>query len=448
MRLLSKVLWREGMHLTQHHFQAQSRYVEDTLDAALGQLYFQPYGLTELALDEAALRNGTVMLTSARGIMPDGLPFHMPDSDPLPAPRDLGPVFSPAQLQHTLMLAIAPRRNGVSNMSENGAGEARYSIERQTVRDAVSGRDERQVEVARKNLRLVLDAEATTDAVLLPLARIQRDGAGHFVCDATFVPPCTKIGASPRLMNLVGTILQIVDAKSAALSASRDGGRADIAEYAAHEVANFWLLHTLRATSALLRHHLVSREAHPERLYVDFARFAGALSTFVLRGSPADVPAYDHGHLTECFAELERLLRNHLEVVVPSRSEHFTLAPVGDNLFAARIDDERCYRRSRWIVGLRTPLTERAVLEHLQKVKVCSRRHTLELVKRSIPGMTLTHLVAPPSAISPRADTFYFTLAQEKECWNQVVKTRELGVYLPAVIEDPIVDLHVIVEES
>jgi hypothetical protein len=56
----------------------------------------------------------------------------------------------------------------------------------------------------------------------------------------------------------------------------------------------------------------------------------------------------------------------------------------------------------------------------------------LELVKRSMPGMPLAHLVAPPSAISPRADTNYFTLAQETVCWDQVVKTRELGVYLPA----------------
>lgn len=448
MRLLSKVLWREGMHLTQHHFQAQSRYVEDTLDAALGQLCFQPYGLTEVALDEAALRNGTVLLTSARGIMPDGLPFHMPDSDPLPEPRDLGPAFSPAQLKQTLLLAIAPRRTGMSTMSANGGGFARYSVEQRAVRDAVNGRDERVVEVARKNLRLVLDSESNDDAVLLPIARIQRDGAGHFVTDPTFVPPCTKIGASTRLMNLVATTLQMVEAKSAALASSRDEGRADIAEYAAHEVANFWLLHTLRANSSLLRHHYVTREAHPERLYVDLVRFVGALSTFVLKASPTDVPRYEHEQLSECFAQLERLLRSHLEVVVPTRSERFALEPVGDNLFAARIDDERCYRRSRWIIGLRSSLTERAVLHHLQLLKVCSRRHTLTLVQRSFPGLALTHLAAPPSAISPRADTYYFALAQDDKCWKDLVKTRELGMYVPDVIADPKVDLHVIVEDS
>lgn len=446
MRLLSKVLWREGMHLSQHHFQAQSRYVEDTLDAALGHLCFRPCGLTEIALDEAALRNGTVMLTAARGIMPDGLPFQMPDSDPLPEPRDVGSVFSPAQLSHTLLLAIAPRRNGASNT--NDGGHARYSVEQRTVRDAVSGRDERVVEMAKKNFRLLLDAEPRDDAVVLPLVRIQRDGAGHFVTDPAFVPPCTKIGASARLVDLVARTLQIVEAKSAALAAERDAGRADIAEYAAHEVANFWLLHTLRANSSLLRHHLMTREVHPERLYVDLARLAGALSTFVLRGSPSDVPRYEHENLTECFAELERLLRSHLEVMVPTRSVRYALEPVGDNLFAARIEDERCYRRARWILGLRTSLPERAILTQASGLlKVCSRRYSLELVKRSKPGLGLTHLAAPPSVISPRADTHYFALSQEGPCWNDLIKTREVGVYLPDVISDPKVDVHVIMED-
>lgn len=448
MRLLSKVLWREGMHLSQHHFQAQGRYVEDTLDAVLGQLCFEPFGLTELALDEAALRNGTVILTAARGIMADGLPFHMPDADPLPEPRDIGAVFSPTQLSHTLLMAIPPRRTTASNVGTNGGATMRYTVEQRTVRDAVSGRDERVVEVARKNFRLLLDAEALDDAIVLPVARIRRDGAGHFVLDPDFVPPCTKIAASARLVSLVARTLQVVEAKSAALAAERDAGRTDIAEYAAHEVANFWLLHTLRANSALLRHHLATREAHPERLYVDLARFAGALSTFVLRGSPADVPPYEHQHLSECFAELERLLRSHLEVMVPTRSLRFPLASVGDNLFAARVEDERCYRRSRWILGLRSSLPERAILTQASGLlKVCSRRWVLELVKRSHPGLGVTHLSAPPSVISPRADTHYFTVAQEGRCWTELIKTHEVGVYLPDMITDPKVDLHVIVED-
>jgi type VI secretion system protein ImpJ len=80
-------------------------------------------------------------------------------------------------------------------------------------------------------------------------------------------------------------------------------------------------------------------------------------------------------------------------------------------------------------------------------LKVCSRRYSLELVKRSHPGLALTHLLSPPSVISPRADAHYFALAQEGPCWTDMLKTREVGVYMPDVVTDPKVDVHVIVED-
>lgn len=447
MRLLSKVLWREGMHLSQHHFQAQNRYVEDTLAVALGQLCFEPHGLTELSIDDAALRGGTAMLRTARGIMPDSMPFHMPDSDALPEPREFSSVFSPTQLSHVLLLGIGPHRAAASNIGADGNGRTRYAVEQRTVRDAVSGRDERVVDVGRKNFHLLLDHEAHDDLLILPIARIRRDGTGHFVIDPEFVPPCTKITGSTKLLDLVARALQNIDAKSDALAAERDASRANMAEYAAHEVANFWLLHTLRANSSLLRHHLATREAHPERLYVDLARLVGALSTFALHGAPTDVPAYDHANLTACFGELERLLRSRLEVVVPSRSARFTLEPAGDNLYAARVEDERCYRRGKWIIGLRSTASEKTVLQRVKLLKVCSHRALLELVKRSWPGLAMTHMAAPPSAISPRPDTLYFSLTLDGGCWKDLRDSHEIAVYVPDVFADVAVELHVLLEE-
>ena len=38
--IAAKILWREGMHLAQHHFQSQSRYVEDCIATALSPVLF------------------------------------------------------------------------------------------------------------------------------------------------------------------------------------------------------------------------------------------------------------------------------------------------------------------------------------------------------------------------------------------------------------------------
>ena len=56
MKQLSRVVWNEGMHLAQHHFQAQSRYFEDAIQFALSSLFFAPYGLRLVEPIEASSR--------------------------------------------------------------------------------------------------------------------------------------------------------------------------------------------------------------------------------------------------------------------------------------------------------------------------------------------------------------------------------------------------------
>src|SRR5258707_59053 len=115
MRLLSSVVWSEGMYLAPHHFQAQNRYFENSLRTYAESLCFRPYGLAGYALEPEALRNGAVVLLHARGIMEDGLCFNAPDSDPLPAPLNIAEQF-PASSDHVIIyLPIPARRNGAAS---------------------------------------------------------------------------------------------------------------------------------------------------------------------------------------------------------------------------------------------------------------------------------------------------------------------------------------------
>src|ERR1039458_6838254 len=115
MKQLSKVVWSEGMHLGPHHFQVQSRFFEEITHFGISELWFEPYGIVGLELDAEALRNGTASVVHARGIFPDGLPFNMPESDPLPAPRSITDLFPPTRESLTVLLASPPLRPGAPN---------------------------------------------------------------------------------------------------------------------------------------------------------------------------------------------------------------------------------------------------------------------------------------------------------------------------------------------
>ena len=90
---MSRVVWSEGMYIGPHHFQAQSRYFEDSAQFVAAALRRDYYGFLGCEVDGEALRNGTLAVVHARGIFPDGLLFKMPEADPLP-PRAPLPISS------------------------------------------------------------------------------------------------------------------------------------------------------------------------------------------------------------------------------------------------------------------------------------------------------------------------------------------------------------------
>jgi type VI secretion system protein ImpJ len=450
MTAFTKVVWQEGMHLAQHHFQLQSRYFEDSVSFALAQLFFRPYGLAGCELDAEALRNGTVSIIHARGVMPDGLAFHIPEADPAPPPRAIRELFSPTQDRHVVLLAIPPYRPGRANCAlepRSGDGELRFVAESRVVADETTGLDEKPVLFGRKNLRIVLDSEVRDDSVALPLARARRDGAGHFVYDRDFIPPVLEIGASAGLMEQVRRVIEILGAKSDALVGQRRG-QADLAAGAARDVASFWLTHALHSSLAPLRHLLESRRAHPERLYAELARLAGALCTFSLDSHPRALPLYDHDHLEECFGELERHIRAHLDLVVPTNCLALPLERSRKFLHTAAVQDRRCLGPSSWILGVRAARGTQAELVAAvpRLVKVCSGQQIARLVKEAYAGLPLEHLPVPPSAVAARPGSLYFVIRQDGACWEAILKSADVGIYTPEALADAELELLVILD--
>jgi type VI secretion system protein ImpJ len=452
MKQLSNIVWNEGMHLAQHHFQAQSRFFEDTVQFALTSLFFKPYGVVACELDAEALRNDSVSLVHARGVMPDGLPFDIPASDPALRPLAIRDRFSPTSDSHLVLLAIPAYRPDGSNFATNGAsyGEptTRYTAESTVVRDDMTGRDERTLTVGRKNFRLLLDSDMeSVDAsglVVLPLARVRRDGAGHFIYDEEYVGPSLHIGASPRLMSQLHRLLEILDAKAETLVRGRRGS-AD--EFAQREVANFWLLHTIHASVPTLRNYLQAKRVHPERLYVELARLAGALCTFALDAHPRTIPPYDHDLPEPCFDALGRHIRSYVEVVAPTGRTAIPLTASGPNLFTCTVRDPRSFGPAKWFLGVRSSLQTNEVIARVPALtKVCSQRFVLELVKRAFPGLRLDHLPYPPASISPKPDTVYFAIERSGPCWDTIVSTQEVGVYVPDAVPGAQLELAIVID--
>lgn len=454
MKYLSRVVWSEGMYLGPHHFQAQSRYFEDSIGFATSSLWFEPWGLAGVQWDREALKNGTVSLIHARGIFPDGLIFHMPESDVLPAARPIGDLFPAVRDTVTVMLAVAPRRPEAANtaLAEGSTnGRLRFSAEQRLLYDEITGRDEKHVQLGRKNIELVLDTENLGDLVTLPVARISRDGSGRFVFDETFIPPALRISASERLMSLLGRLIDILEEKSTRFSRSAavspGGKQRGWAEFSTREIANFWLLHAVNSSLAPLRHLYLTKHGHPEELYREMLRLGGALCTFAFEAHPRDLPLYKHRELDRCFDLLDHQIRTHLETIVPTQYVQIPLIKRAELFYEGAITDTRVLNPSRWILAIRARTSEPELIARApQLIKLCSKEFLPKLVKRAMPGLALTHLPVPPAAIPVKADYQYFSVSRDGACWDHMKDTRQIGLYVPGDLPDPSIELLVALE--
>ncbi|MGB8261748.1 MAG: type VI secretion system baseplate subunit TssK [Terracidiphilus sp.] len=449
MKFLSRVVWSEGMHLGPHHFQAQSRYFEDTLWFLASNHRQNPWGLLNFSIDAGAVRNGTAIVSFASGIMPDGLIFDVPDSDSPPAPVRLKDLFTPTDNEIVLCLAVPARNDLGLDCDSTGRTGVRYSPVQRRLTDESSGQGEFDVSFAHKNFILTSQDRLPEGSVSFALARVVRDGAGGFACDPDFIPPCLRIGACEGLVLQLHRLVQAMEEKMQEVRSARlSTGRFELGT-SALDVANYWFLHALSSSIPALRHHLGDRLSHPEQVYGDLIRLAGSLSTFSLEATLDDIPKYCHNDLTATFKRLDELIRRYLEVVVPSNTVTLQFRREDRYIYSAAVTDERCLRRARWIFGIRSTIGESSLLDRTQRlVKVCSAGGVLKLVNLALPGLTLIHLPTPPSALHAQADMHYFSISLGGACWEHILQTRKVGVYVPGDLGDAVFEVTVILETS
>ena len=315
------------------------------------------------------------------------------------------------------------------------------------------GGDEKAVPLGEKNIQLVTETELNGDLLTIPIARVRRDGAGHLVYDADFIPPCTKLTASERLMSLLGSLLEILAEKQKSLERPKGKAGSFQAGTRQMDVANFWFLHTIHSGHAVLRHLYVSKRGHPEELFREMSRLAGALCTFDMESHPGDLPLYDHRELEQRFRELVAHIRRHLEILVPTNAITVAIRPERRNFYGGDVTDSRCFGRCRWILGVRTTGSEARLLAKVPiMVKLCSREWVTKLVERARPGLALTHMQVAPSAISPKAEFQYFSIDRNDQmgnpspCWKHIMDTRQVGVYVPDEFVSVELELQVVLD--
>lgn len=453
MKNRHRVVWTKGTFLTPQHFQAQDQFVQDSLQFRFASSHFANWGVIELDLDREAVANGTVRLSRGSGVLPDGELFQMPEVDELPPSRAIEGHFPESRQSLDVYLALPERRSAARNvtLAETATGEApgntRYVAETRMIFDENEGMEEKAVQLARRNFRLLFGGEYRDGQSCLQIGRLVRTSAGVPALDDSFIAPCVNLAHSTYLMGLLRRQIEILANKIATLSGGRrQRGRA-LAEFSASETANFWLLHTVSSYLPEIRHIFKVRHGHPEAAYVAMLRLAGALSTFALDANAGDLPDYDHEDLGGCFSKLDSKIRRLMDTVIQTNYVPIPLSQTDRFIWTGTVEDDRYFKGSQFYLAVSAKLGIDEVIRKVpQLVKVAANGDIQRIIRNSLGGLTLRHMPAPPAAIPMKLDNQYFSFNQNGPLWDAIQLSRSISVFAPSEVADAKLEVIVVLD--
>jgi type VI secretion system protein ImpJ len=431
-----KLVWTEGLFITQHHLQQLDRYHEQLLGDRITAAQPYGWGITEIEIDERALATGQFRLSSLSGILPDGTPIYLGENldDQVPA-RPIENALTAQTRTLDVFIGLTTENDTGANVDLDARPGAltRYVREHGSLLDYNLGQGEQAMQFARRNYRVIIGDERKDALDLLRVAQLTRSATGTIIVKEGFVPPVLRISASPFLMTGFTRLLEAMTAKQRSLADTRRQRTAAAVEFQASDAAKFWLLNALNQTIPPFAHLVDQGTSHPEDAYIALAQLIGLLCTFAVEGDPTTIPRFNYQDLGETFAPMFQRAYTLLDAVVAEKYVEVPLTKREDGMYLGQIED-RALLKCEFFVAVRatSAVPEGHVRDRLPKLaKIASWNHINSILNSAVNGAKLELEYRPPGALPVRSGIIYFKLTKTPDFWNDIAGTGTVAIYQP-----------------
>jgi len=422
-----KVVWSEGMFLRPQHFQQQERYLETVIQRRIAYADELHFGFHSLEIDENALALGTLVIQSARGVMPDGTPFSIPGDCPGGLMLDV-----PADARDALVcLALPTWRSGIDSVifEEEQHSSARWLSTTAQISDSNSiGSMPAEIQLGQLRLRLSLQQDVTDGWRCLGVAKVRERLANQrLVLDEGYIPPMLSSQGSVVLdgfmRELSGLLGQRADALAERMQGGGRGGVSDVADFLLLKLVNHWLP---------LLHHLQHRQiVHPERLYAELLALVGELATFSNQRRSKVYAPYQHNDLQATFFPVMVDLRQALTLVMDQAAIRINLEERKFGIRMAMVPDRQLLHSASFVLAARSALpAEQLQTQFLTQVKIGPVEKIRDLVNLHLSGVRLKPLPVAPRELPYSLGSQYFELDSQHELWREIEHSAGLALHI------------------
>ncbi|WP_322885854.1 type VI secretion system baseplate subunit TssK (plasmid) [Sinorhizobium medicae] len=428
MSLDNKVVWSEGLFLRPQHFQQNDHYFEKLVRSRTAVLHGYGWGITHLRLNRELVGLGKIAIEAARGVLPDGTPFSIPEDADQPTPYEV-----PGNLRDSLIHLAVPlyQPGAVETDARTKIDVAtRFEVAVQDSVDTNSGeRGSASIEVARLRFHLVPDVADRAGFTCLPIARLIEVRADRqIILDEDYIPPTHDCASSRVLSNLMNEIRGLLyhrgEALAARVSQSGTGGVA--------EIADFLLLQAINRYEPLFDHLSKAAGVHPVTLYGLMVQLAGELATFSRpEKRPPAFTDYNHEALSHAFMPTIRSIRSSLSTVLEQTAIPLPLRQHKYGIHLAEVSDRSLFTTANFVLAVRADVeTERLQREFATQIKVGPAEKIKELVNVALQGITINPLAVAPRQIPFHVGVTYFEIDQQSRLWKDMPHSAGLALHV------------------
>lgn len=453
------VFWHQGLFLQPQHFQQAERYQQSMLYPyhAFQQPHF--WGVCSLEMQSSSLNHRTCEIEKGEFIFPDGTFISVPDNGVV-TPRSFESEWVDPDKPFTIYLAIHKYNKFADNVTVvneiidlNDINTRFVSTSNpENVKDMYIDGPDAQVKFLRHVVKIVFDNEKDdmNDYELIPVAQVIRDGDA-IMYNRHFVPPTVTLNAVPELARLVKDIRDEIMGRALQLSSykapvhAKKGFDANLLRYK-------MALQSLSRFVPRLFHISECGNVHPWIVYGVLRELAGEVSTFTDRvtvlGETSSgerlMPYYNHNDIGNCFSSASSLITQLLNEI--TIGPQYLVEMTRDNVaFSADVPNEFFTEHVDFYLIVNTVESFEQAQQSLLTAAKLSSRDTVEvLVERSLPGVGMIYMPAPPPGLPRRPNSYYLRLDSHDDQWSSVTRQQNVSLLWEEAPADTKVELVVV----
>ncbi len=431
----SKVIWSEGILLSQQHFQQWDRYYETYLKEQMRDCFPLKVGLIDLAIDEAQLKTGRFVIKHCQAILPNGRYINFHRRWEWQCPPYLMEVG--AGEMETLYLTI-PSNDKATPLSgyPEPQGETCWYVQSVKVEDKHDPMRSREIMLGEMRASIKNHKGIQGDKIALRLATLKNAGSAGYKMVAEDIPPLVCVQASSFLIEQLAKMVATLQVKLNMMSEKGLGlntHQISFGRKALQEALCYQALH--RVLPDLQHIHQQAKAYHPVELYRVLISLISDLRALCYSKDLAPLPDYHHENLGETFMSLSHLLSFLIEGAVSEETLILHFDKVSETEYQLKEIDSSHLEKPLFLAVQYASSDLRWADKFSKQVKLGSVEDMPAIIAAALPGVNVVPIVNFPNQIVKKDGYEYFQINKKNEFWKSIHEARNISLFVPSLFD-------------